>query len=170
MSDAHFLLIWYLVFALLLLYPLLGFIHVNFIFLFPWMWICNIPFSCVNKETNARAMPWIHMHKDKKGVTVIKKWVQNHYNFYVIKIRVNSQMGGNYRFFKRNALWYVLCNFDRVSQEFFISGGDGLPRGVVENQIARVRHVVKLLGYEVSLVNYIGKKCKKIKIKYWIDK
>jgi len=35
-----------------------------------------------------------------------------------------------------------------VLKEFFISGGDGLPRGVVENQIARVRHVVKLLGYE----------------------
>lgn len=35
-------------------------------------------------------------------------------------------------------------------QEFFISGGDGLPRGVVENQVARVRHVIKLHGYEVS--------------------
>lgn len=35
-------------------------------------------------------------------------------------------------------------------QEFFISGGDGLPRGVVENQVARVRQVIKLQGYEVS--------------------
>ncbi|XP_010097920.2 uncharacterized protein LOC21392690 [Morus notabilis] len=35
-----------------------------------------------------------------------------------------------------------------VLKEFFISGGDGLPRGVVENQVARVRHVVKLHGYE----------------------
>ncbi|XP_010520074.1 PREDICTED: uncharacterized protein LOC104799323 isoform X1 [Tarenaya hassleriana] len=35
-----------------------------------------------------------------------------------------------------------------VLKEFFISGGDGLPRGVVENQVARVRHVVKLQGYE----------------------
>ncbi|CAH2073776.1 unnamed protein product [Thlaspi arvense] len=35
-----------------------------------------------------------------------------------------------------------------VLKEFFISGGDGLPRGVVENQIARVRLVVKLHGYE----------------------
>ncbi|XLR35960.1 hypothetical protein S83_063860 [Arachis hypogaea] len=35
-----------------------------------------------------------------------------------------------------------------VLKEFFISGGDGLPRGVVENQIARVRHVIKLHGYE----------------------
>ncbi|KAK7256956.1 hypothetical protein RIF29_30579 [Crotalaria pallida] len=35
-----------------------------------------------------------------------------------------------------------------VLKEFFISGGDGLPRGVVENQVARVRHVIKLHGYE----------------------
>ncbi|WJX93019.1 Protein unc-13 [Trifolium repens] len=33
-------------------------------------------------------------------------------------------------------------------KEFFISGGDGLPRGVVENQVARVRLVIKLHGYE----------------------
>lgn len=35
-----------------------------------------------------------------------------------------------------------------ILKEFFISGGDGLPRGVVENQVARIRHVVKLHGYE----------------------
>ncbi|KAI4323572.1 hypothetical protein L6164_023167 [Bauhinia variegata] len=35
-----------------------------------------------------------------------------------------------------------------ILKEFFISGGDGLPRGVVENQVARVRHVIKLQGYE----------------------
>ncbi|KAL9298303.1 hypothetical protein ACSQ67_024199 [Phaseolus vulgaris] len=35
-----------------------------------------------------------------------------------------------------------------ILKEFFISGGDGLPRGVVENQVARVRHVIKLHGYE----------------------
>ncbi|XAR63551.1 hypothetical protein NMG60_11023523 [Bertholletia excelsa] len=35
-----------------------------------------------------------------------------------------------------------------VLKEFFISGGDGLPRGVVENQVARVRQVVKLHSYE----------------------
>ncbi|TQE10263.1 hypothetical protein C1H46_004102 [Malus baccata] len=35
-----------------------------------------------------------------------------------------------------------------VLKEFFISGGDGLPRGVVENQVARVRDVVKLYSYE----------------------
>ncbi|KAK2989872.1 hypothetical protein RJ640_015204 [Escallonia rubra] len=35
-----------------------------------------------------------------------------------------------------------------VLKEFFISGGDGLPRGVVENQVVRVRLVTKLHGYE----------------------
>ncbi|KAH0981892.1 hypothetical protein GBA52_009069 [Prunus armeniaca] len=35
-----------------------------------------------------------------------------------------------------------------VLKEFFISGGDGLPRGVVENQVARVRDVIKLHSYE----------------------
>ncbi|CAI0474194.1 unnamed protein product [Linum tenue] len=35
-----------------------------------------------------------------------------------------------------------------VLKEFFISGGDGLPRGVVENHVARVRQVIKLHGYE----------------------
>ncbi|KAL3537703.1 hypothetical protein ACH5RR_001069 [Cinchona calisaya] len=35
-----------------------------------------------------------------------------------------------------------------VLKEFFISGGDGLPRGVVENQVAGVRQVIKLHGYE----------------------
>ncbi|CAA0808974.1 Protein of unknown function (DUF810 [Striga hermonthica] len=35
-----------------------------------------------------------------------------------------------------------------VLKEFFISGGDGLPRGVVENQVARARQVIKLHGYE----------------------
>uniref|UniRef100_A0A2P2LJT9 Uncharacterized protein MANES_04G156900 n=2 Tax=Rhizophora mucronata TaxID=61149 RepID=A0A2P2LJT9_RHIMU len=35
-----------------------------------------------------------------------------------------------------------------VLKEFFISGGDGLPRGIVENHVARVRHVIKLHSYE----------------------
>ncbi|KAH9752306.1 protein unc-13-like [Citrus sinensis] len=38
-----------------------------------------------------------------------------------------------------------------ILKEFFISGGDGLPRGVVENQVARARHVVKLHGYELRV-------------------
>ncbi|KDP40553.1 hypothetical protein JCGZ_24552 [Jatropha curcas] len=35
-----------------------------------------------------------------------------------------------------------------VLKEFFISGGDGLPRGVVENHVARARHIIKLHAYE----------------------
>lgn len=35
-----------------------------------------------------------------------------------------------------------------VLKEFFISGGDGLPRGVVENQVACLRLVIKLHAYE----------------------
>ncbi|KAJ8428772.1 hypothetical protein Cgig2_010776 [Carnegiea gigantea] len=35
-----------------------------------------------------------------------------------------------------------------VLKEFFISGGDGLPRGVVENLVAHARHIIKLHGYE----------------------
>ncbi|KAI4370470.1 hypothetical protein MLD38_018823 [Melastoma candidum] len=35
-----------------------------------------------------------------------------------------------------------------VLKEFFISGGDGLPRGVVENQVARARQVIKLHYFE----------------------
>ncbi|KAL8158855.1 hypothetical protein V2J09_000392 [Rumex salicifolius] len=35
-----------------------------------------------------------------------------------------------------------------VLKEFFISGGDGLPRGVVENLVANVRHIIKLQGHE----------------------
>lgn len=35
-----------------------------------------------------------------------------------------------------------------VLKEFFISSGDGLPRGVVENQIARIRQIIKLQSYE----------------------
>ncbi|XVF82436.1 hypothetical protein PTKIN_Ptkin16aG0047800 [Pterospermum kingtungense] len=35
-----------------------------------------------------------------------------------------------------------------ILKEFFISEGDGLPRGVVENQVARARLVVELHGLE----------------------
>lgn len=35
-----------------------------------------------------------------------------------------------------------------ILKEFFISGGDGLPRGVVENQVTLVRQVIKLHGCE----------------------
>ncbi|KAF9688798.1 hypothetical protein SADUNF_Sadunf01G0025600 [Salix dunnii] len=42
----------------------------------------------------------------------------------------------------------VLEDDIEVLKEFFISGGDGLPRGVVENHVARARHVIKLHSYE----------------------
>ncbi|KAJ8529342.1 hypothetical protein K7X08_036177 [Anisodus acutangulus] len=35
-----------------------------------------------------------------------------------------------------------------ILKELFISGGEGLPRGVVENQVACVRQVIKMRGYE----------------------
>ncbi|XP_048495642.1 protein unc-13 homolog isoform X2 [Beta vulgaris subsp. vulgaris] len=35
-----------------------------------------------------------------------------------------------------------------ILKEFFISGGDGLPRGVVENRVALARQIVQLHGYE----------------------
>ncbi|KAK9081787.1 hypothetical protein Syun_031233 [Stephania yunnanensis] len=37
-------------------------------------------------------------------------------------------------------------------KEFFISGGDGLPRGTVENQVSRVRSVIKLHGCETRVL------------------
>ncbi|KAJ1692321.1 hypothetical protein LUZ63_009019 [Rhynchospora breviuscula] len=39
-----------------------------------------------------------------------------------------------------------------ILKEFFISGGDGLPRGTVENLVSRVRHVITLLGYETRVL------------------
>ncbi|XP_072998980.1 protein unc-13 homolog isoform X2 [Typha latifolia] len=37
-------------------------------------------------------------------------------------------------------------------KEFFISGGDGLPRGTVENLVARVRPILKLLNFETRVL------------------
>ncbi|KAJ4977919.1 hypothetical protein NE237_008699 [Protea cynaroides] len=39
-----------------------------------------------------------------------------------------------------------------ILKEFFISGGDGLPRGAVENLVARVRHVIKFHGCETRVL------------------
>ncbi|XP_010923473.1 protein unc-13 homolog isoform X2 [Elaeis guineensis] len=39
-----------------------------------------------------------------------------------------------------------------VLKEFFISGGDGLPRGTVENLVAHVRPVINLLSYETRVL------------------
>lgn len=37
-------------------------------------------------------------------------------------------------------------------KEFFISGGDGLPRGTVENLVARIRPIINLLSYETRVL------------------
>lgn len=55
--------------------------------------------------------------------------------------------GGPSRLFVTSDVKYLEEDLE-VLKEFFISGGDGLPRGVVENQVARVRQVIKLQGYE----------------------
>ncbi|KAL5994785.1 hypothetical protein ACLOJK_024840 [Asimina triloba] len=39
-----------------------------------------------------------------------------------------------------------------ILKEFFISGGDGLPRGTVENFVARVRFVITLHSYETRVL------------------
>ncbi|XP_058079105.1 protein unc-13 homolog [Magnolia sinica] len=39
-----------------------------------------------------------------------------------------------------------------ILKEFFISGGDGLPRGTVENLVARVRPVITLQSYETRVL------------------
>ncbi|XP_008791229.2 protein unc-13 homolog [Phoenix dactylifera] len=39
-----------------------------------------------------------------------------------------------------------------VLKEFFVSGGDGLPRGTVENLVARIRPIINLLGYETRVL------------------
>lgn len=55
--------------------------------------------------------------------------------------------GGPLRLFVSSDVKYLEEDLEFL-KEFFISGGDGLPRGVVENQVARVRQVIKLQGYE----------------------
>ncbi|PKA58486.1 hypothetical protein AXF42_Ash008773 [Apostasia shenzhenica] len=39
-----------------------------------------------------------------------------------------------------------------VLKEFFISGGDGLPRGTVENLVARVRPIINLISLETRIL------------------
>ncbi|XP_074280580.1 protein unc-13 homolog [Silene latifolia] len=55
--------------------------------------------------------------------------------------------GGPYRVFLHSDAKLFEEDLD-VLKEFFISGGDGLPRGVVENLVAHVRHIINLHGYE----------------------
>lgn len=39
-----------------------------------------------------------------------------------------------------------------ILKEFFISGGDGLPRGTVENLVARLRPVINLISFETRVL------------------
>ncbi|EPS69825.1 hypothetical protein M569_04933, partial [Genlisea aurea] len=55
--------------------------------------------------------------------------------------------GGSGRMFTRDDSKLLEEDLE-VLKEFFISGGDGLPRGVVENHVALIRHVIKLHSYE----------------------
>ncbi|CAL0303648.1 unnamed protein product [Lupinus luteus] len=55
--------------------------------------------------------------------------------------------GGSSRVFLRGDAKLLEEDLELL-KEFFISGGDGLPRGIVENQVARVRHVIMLHSYE----------------------
>lgn len=52
--------------------------------------------------------------------------------------------------FVKNVLPAFLSHSFSCMQEFFISGGDGLPRGKVENLAVRAQLVIKLHGLEVS--------------------
>uniref|UniRef100_A0A803MLD0 Uncharacterized protein n=1 Tax=Chenopodium quinoa TaxID=63459 RepID=A0A803MLD0_CHEQI len=55
--------------------------------------------------------------------------------------------GGPSRIFSQSDAKLIEEDLD-ILKEFFISGGDGLPRGVVENLVSRARHITQLLGYE----------------------
>ncbi|KAJ7949378.1 DUF810 domain-containing protein [Quillaja saponaria] len=61
-------------------------------------------------------------------------------------LRIILDGGPSRLFFPSDAK--LLAEDLEILKEFFISGGDGLPRGVVENQVARVRQVIKLHGHE----------------------
>ncbi|XP_020276759.1 LOW QUALITY PROTEIN: uncharacterized protein LOC109851055 [Asparagus officinalis] len=45
----------------------------------------------------------------------------------------------------------ILSDLENL-KEFFISGGDGLPRGTVENLVARVRPIIKLISFETRVL------------------
>ncbi|KAJ4776201.1 plant/protein (DUF810) [Rhynchospora pubera] len=59
--------------------------------------------------------------------------------------------GGSTRVFSPNDSKLLEDDLE-ILKEFFISGGDGLPRGTVENVVSRVRHVITLLGYETRVL------------------
>ncbi|KAK9154415.1 hypothetical protein Sjap_001895 [Stephania japonica] len=59
--------------------------------------------------------------------------------------------GGPSRLFSLNDARLLEEDLETL-KEFFISGGDGLPRGTVENQVSRVRNVIKLHGCETRVL------------------
>ncbi|KAF9595033.1 hypothetical protein IFM89_036051 [Coptis chinensis] len=59
--------------------------------------------------------------------------------------------GGSSRLFLPGDAKFIEEDLE-VLKEFFISGGDGLPRGTVENQVSHLRHVIKLLGCETRVL------------------
>lgn len=76
-----------------------------------------------------------------------------------------KQEGNKFKFCKISSDIFYLMSWDKkvtkvtndiffyycAPQEFYISGGDGLPRGTVENLLSRVRPVINLHGCEVGL-------------------
>ncbi|THU43751.1 hypothetical protein C4D60_Mb02t00030 [Musa balbisiana] len=59
--------------------------------------------------------------------------------------------GGPSRIFLTSDAKFIEDDLE-ILKEFFISGGDGLPRGTVENLVARVRPVITLLSYETRVL------------------
>uniref|UniRef100_A0A803MMX6 Uncharacterized protein n=1 Tax=Chenopodium quinoa TaxID=63459 RepID=A0A803MMX6_CHEQI len=66
--------------------------------------------------------------------------------------------GGPSRIFSQSDAKLIEEDLD-ILKEFFISGGDGLPRGVVENLVSRARHITQLLGYETTLTAGVMLSC-----------
>ncbi|XVF82440.1 hypothetical protein PTKIN_Ptkin16aG0048200 [Pterospermum kingtungense] len=61
---------------------------------------------------------------------------------------LRDPMEAHHEFSSQVMQHYILEEDLEILKEFFISGPDGLPRGVVENQVARARLVVELHGLE----------------------
>lgn len=65
-------------------------------------------------------------------------------------LRVILDGGSSRAFFPSDAK--LLEDDLEILKEFFISGGDGLPRGTVENLVARVRPVINLISFETRVL------------------
>lgn len=59
--------------------------------------------------------------------------------------------GGSSRIFSASDARLLEDDLENL-KEFFISGGDGLPRGTVENLVARVRPVINLISFETRVL------------------